>query len=247
MACDITSGRIKACKNKLGGLGKLYLFNFVENPFTYANGIATAVNPTLLNVFEYALEGDGNNIAESLVSDRNTGTSVNTQTTTIVLKGIDATTSAQMNLLAYGFPMAVVKDRNGVLHAVGIDDGIDFTVAQTSGGGKAELNGYTLTGVSTTGSLSPKLDTATAAAFLALVAPSISGPSSVVVGSSIVLVGSGTPATSGTWVSGTTAKATVSASTSNTVYVTGVAAGTSIITYKDINGLTATKTITVTA
>lgn len=169
MACDITAGRDKVCKQGLGGLGKLYLFNFVENPFTYANGIATAINPLLLNVFEYELEGDGNNVAESLVPDRNTGTTLNTQTSTFVLKKIDATTSAQMNLLAYGFPMAVVKDRNGVFHAIGIDDGIDFTVAQSTGGAKGDLNGYTLTGVSTTGSLSPKLDATTITAFLALV------------------------------------------------------------------------------
>jgi hypothetical protein len=172
MACDLTVGRVKPCKQSLGGLGKLYLFNFLENPFTVLAGVATAINPllTIGNVFEYELEGDGNNVAESLVSDRNTGTSVNTQTITAVLKGIDATTSAQMNLLAYGFPMAVVKDRNGIYHAIGIDDGIDFTVAQTTGGAKTELNGYTLTGVSTTGSLSPKLDSTTVTAFLALVA-----------------------------------------------------------------------------
>lgn len=169
MACDITAGRAKACKNKLGGLAKLFLFNEIENPFTVLNGVATAINPLLTAVYEYEIEGDGNNVAESLVSDRNTGTSVNTQTSTIVLKGIDATTSAQMNVLAYGFPMAVVRDRNGVYHAIGIDDGIDFTVAQSTGGAKTELNGYTLTGVSTTGALSPKLDTATITAFLELV------------------------------------------------------------------------------
>ena len=169
MACDITAGRLKTCKSSLGGVSKLYLFNFVENPFTVTAGVATAINPLLTTVFEYELEGDGNNVAESLVSDRNSGTSLNTQTSTIVLKKIDATTGAQMNLLAYGFPMAVVKDRNGIYHAIGIDDGIDFTVAQTTGGAKGELNGYTLTGVSTTGSLSPKLDAATAAAFIALV------------------------------------------------------------------------------
>jgi hypothetical protein len=169
MACDLTAGRAKPCKEGLGGLGKLYLFNFVENPFTVAEGVATAINPLLTEVFEYELEGDGNNVSESEVSDRNTGTTVNTQTSTFVLKKVDATTSAQMNLLAYGFPMAVVKDRNGIYHAIGIDDGIDFTVVQSTGGAKTELNGYTLTGVSTTGSLSPKLDTATVTAFLALI------------------------------------------------------------------------------
>jgi len=168
MACDITAGRSRGCKNSIGGVGEFYPFNFVENPFTIVNGVCTAINPLLTEAFRYELEGDGNNVAESLVSDRNTGTSLNTQTTTLVLKKIDATSSAQLNLLAYGFPMAVVKDRNGIYHAVGIDDGIDFTVAQTTGGAKGELNGYTLTGVSTTGALSPKLDSATVTAFLAL-------------------------------------------------------------------------------
>jgi hypothetical protein len=85
------------------------------------------------------------------------------------LKKIDAATSLQMNLLAYGFPMAVIKDRNGIYHALGIDDGIDFSVAQSTGGAKTEMNGYTLTGVATTGALSPKLDSGTVTDFLALV------------------------------------------------------------------------------
>ena len=169
MACDLTAGRSKGCKQSLGGVSTLYLFNFVEYPFTVTAGVATAINPLVTVCFEYELEGNGNNISESEVPDRNTGTTVNTQTSTFVLKKVDATTSAQMNLLAYGYPMAVVKDRNGIYHAIGIDDGIDFTVVQSTGGAKTELNGYTLTGVSTTGSLSPKLDTATTAAFIALI------------------------------------------------------------------------------
>ena len=169
MACDITAGRLKQCKQSLGGLGTLYLFNFLENPFTVAAGVATAVNPLLLSVFQYEIEGDGNKVDENLVPDRNSGTSVNTQTMTIVLKKIDAATSLQMNLLAYGFPMAVIKDRNGIYHALGIDDGIDFSVAQSTGGAKTEMNGYTLTGVATTGALSPKLDSGTVTDFLALV------------------------------------------------------------------------------
>jgi hypothetical protein len=169
MACDITSGRLRSCKNSLGGLATLYLFNFLENPFTVLNGVVTAINPLLLAVYEYQLEGDSNNVVETMTPDRNTGTTVNSQVITAVLKKIDATTSAQMNLLAYGYPMAVVKDRNGIYHAVGIDDGIDFVVAQSTGGAKTELNGYTLTGTSTVNALSPKLDTATITDFLALV------------------------------------------------------------------------------
>lgn len=171
MACDITQGRNKVCKSSLGGSANLFLFNGIADPFTLSDGEATAVNELLTEVFKYELEGDLNTWGENMVPDRNKGTTVNTQTTTVTLKKIDADTSDQMNLLAYGWPMAVVQDRNGVYHAIGIDDGIDFTVDSTTGGAKTDLNGYTLTGVSTTGALSPKLDAATITAFLALVVP----------------------------------------------------------------------------
>tara|TARA_R110000803_G_scaffold69058_5_gene131262 strand:+ start:1501 stop:2010 length:510 start_codon:yes stop_codon:yes gene_type:complete len=169
MACDITVGRVKGCKDSLGGNSVLYLFNYVADPFTYANGIATAINVLLTTVFAFELDGDGNTLVQSLVSDRNTGTSVNTQTLTALLKKIDAATSAQMNLLAYGFPQAVVKDRNGIYSAIGLTDGIDFTVEENTGGAKTDGSLYTLTGISTEAALSPKLDSATTTAFLALV------------------------------------------------------------------------------
>lgn len=169
MACgDLTANRAKACKKSIGGVGRVFLFNNLLNPFTVVNGIITAINPLLTVVYEYAIEGDGNNIAESLVSDRNTGT-VNTQTSTISLKKIDASTAEQLNQLAYGSSHLVALDRNGIAHAIGIDDGIDWTVAQSTGGAKTEMNGFTLTGVSTTGALSPKFNSETLEDFLALI------------------------------------------------------------------------------
>ena len=169
MACDLTKGFARVCKDSLGGNSRLYLFNYVEDPFTITAGEATAINVALTVVYEYELECDGNTLEESMVSDSNSGTTVNTQTLTVILKKMAAATGTEMNLLAYNYPQAVVKDRNGVYSAIGLDEGIDFTVVQSTGGAKTDLNGYTLTGVSTTGSLSPKLDAATITAFLALV------------------------------------------------------------------------------
>jgi hypothetical protein len=169
MACNLLTGRAKACKEFQGGVQSLFLFNFVENAFTVTDGEATAINPLLTEVFEFKVEGDGQTLTENMPSDRNTGTSVNTQTIVATLKGIDADTSANLNLLVKGWISAVVKDRNGVYHAVGLDDAIDFTVDQVTGGAKTDMNGYTITGVSTTKSLSPKLDSATITAFLALI------------------------------------------------------------------------------
>lgn len=173
MSCDITAGRSKGCKDAIAGMSKAYLFNFVENPFTVVNGVATAINPLLTEVFQYDLIGDGNTLVESLVPDRNNGTSTNTQTLTLALHKLSKDDSHQFNLLAYGYPQAVIKDRMGNYMVVGITEGIDFTVSPTTGGAKADFNGYNLTGVATESALAPFLDSATTTAFLALVSPVI--------------------------------------------------------------------------
>ena len=169
MACDITIGRLRPCKDGLGGVKALYLYNGLEDAFTVVDGEATAMNVALTAAYKYELEGDGNPLEQEMVSDRNTGTTVNTQTLTTVLKKMDAPTNDEFKKLAAGYPQAVVEDRNGNFIAVGLDDGIDFTVALTTGGAKTDLNGYTLTGVATTGELAPLLDDATKTAFLAIV------------------------------------------------------------------------------
>ncbi len=174
MACgDLSAGRARICKQSLGGNSKLYLWNWSSEDasFTYANGEATAIDAGLTTVYGFLLEGDGGILSESIVGDRNSGTAVNTQTLNVVLKKIDATTSAEMSQLAYGFPQAAVKDRNGIYHLIGLDDGIDFTIEQTTGGAKGDLNGYNLTGVATMGALGPKMDSSTVTAFEALVTP----------------------------------------------------------------------------
>ena len=73
--------------------------------------------------------------------------------------------------------------------------------------------------------------------------PTISGDLPVCAGSTTQLTGSGIPAISNPWISGTTAVATVD----DQGLVTGVSAGTSLVTYTDNNGCTKTVTVTVNA
>lgn len=171
MACDITAGRLRACKEFVGGVSSIYLLKFIENAFTISAGNEiTAINPLVTAVYEYQIDGDTHNLVENFVSSKDAGTSVNTQTLTFMLKGMDAATSTQLNSLVYGKTIAVIKDRNGKYKAIGIDDGVDFTVDATTGAAKTDMNGYTLTGVATTKALAPDLDGLTTTAFLALVA-----------------------------------------------------------------------------
>ncbi len=71
--------------------------------------------------------------------------------------------------------------------------------------------------------------------------PTISGTLGVCAGSTTTLTGSGTAASSTPWVSSNTSVATIS----STGAVTGVSAGTSIITYTNSNGCSTTATVTV--
>ncbi|RUT69735.1 hypothetical protein D0817_14020 [Flavobacterium cupreum] len=73
--------------------------------------------------------------------------------------------------------------------------------------------------------------------------PTITGTANVCIGSTTQLTGSATPNVTIPWTSGTPAVATVD----NSGLVTGVAAGTSVITYRNSNGCTQTVTVTVNA
>ena len=170
MACDITSGRAKPCKKQLGGVSKLYLFNWLEDSFTFASGVASAMNAALTEAFVYDLSTLGADVLlENGVGDEAAGTFVNTQTVTAILQGVDAATQNEMKLLAQGRVSAVIKSNNGDYHLVGDTDGVNFNIDATSGSTHAEFSGYTLTGSSIENKYSPILDSATVTSFLAVV------------------------------------------------------------------------------
>jgi len=131
------------------------------------------MNVALTESFEYDLTGDGQVLTESKAGDRSAGTSVNTQTITAILQGLDADTSTELNAVTKAYPIAVVKTRDGFYKVVGITDGIDFSVEATTGTTQTEFSGYTITGVSIEGDLAPTLDAATEAAFLDTVAVNV--------------------------------------------------------------------------
>ena len=169
MACDLTSGFTRECKDNLGGTKNVYLYNELEDSFTVVAGEATAMNVSLTAAYKYELEGDLNTLVQNMPSDRNTFSRVNTQTLVMTIKVPTAAKNAEFNLLSAGFSHAVVQDRNGNYLVIGIDDGIDWTVEHVTGGAKSDGNIYTLTGVAETNELAPIMDSATETAFLAVV------------------------------------------------------------------------------
>ena len=178
MACDITSGRLEPCKNSTGGNKAAFFINFQENAFTVSNGEATAIDAGVTEVFKYDLRADGNVLDEEKVSDFNTGTTVVTQTLNLALKKLDKDTNNELKLMAHGRPIIVVQDRNNDYHLVGHTEGADLTSGtSTTGGAKADFNGYNLTFVATEACYAPFLDSATVTALLGLVSNTNIDPS----------------------------------------------------------------------
>jgi len=168
MACDLTRSRAKECSDILAGNSSIYLYDDMDAPFTIVAGSATAMNVALTANFSYALQGDGSTLEQAMVSDKNTGTRVNTQTITVVLNKMTALDAAEFNLLAASNAQCVCKDRAGNYHALGITEGMQWNVTATTGGAKTDASGYTLVGVAQEAQLAPILDSATTTAFLAV-------------------------------------------------------------------------------
>lgn len=178
MACDITQGRLEPCKNSLGGLKNAYFINYVANAFTVSGGEVTAIDGAVTEVFQYALRADENNLEEAAVSDKNTGTTVVTQTTTLALKKLDKDSSNEVKLMAQGRPYIILQDRNDNYMLVGASEGNDITGSSvTTGGARADFNGYNLTFTAEENCLAPFLDSATVTALLALVSATNIDPS----------------------------------------------------------------------
>lgn len=170
MACALTSGRTEPCKDAVGGLKKAYFMDYVDAPFTVAASAATAINIAITEVFEYPLRATNNTFSEALVTSKDNGTTVNTQTLELRLKKQDAATSNQIKLMAIGRPIIVVVGHDGLHHAMGISEGCDLTGSNIqSGGARGDFNGYDLTFTAEELEFAPILDAATVTALEALV------------------------------------------------------------------------------
>lgn len=170
MACDITQGRIKACKKSIGGIVNAFFVNFAKDAFTILNGEVTAIDIAVTEVFQYALRGDENVFSEAFTSNRNTGVSLSTQTLVLQLKKLDKDTSNEVKLMAHGTPQIIVESRDGTYQLLGLTDGMDLTDSNIgTGGAKEDFNGYNLTFTGVEKDMAPFLDATTVTALLGLV------------------------------------------------------------------------------
>ena len=149
MACDLTHGRLEVCKEFVGGIKAVYFIPYgVLGAITYGTTDASDRITTIagtLSLYKYELKG-ANSFEQTITSSRENGTTFAEQTLTFTIKGLDAQTTKQMKLLAWGRPHVVIKTNANNFFLAGLEHGMDVTTGLIANGtAMGDLNGYTLT------------------------------------------------------------------------------------------------------
>lgn len=155
MACNISNGRKDyTCRNLKGGLSAVYIFDtfsdvIVDNYSPSASSVdfdddgSNAAN--LPNgIFKFELNNDGNTFEQSSEINKDAGTSLVTQTGSLVLRKQDADAQGVLDDLMKSNAQLIVEYRDGNRVLVGMEYGVDYTVGTTSGGAIGDANGYTI-------------------------------------------------------------------------------------------------------
>lgn len=152
MACDISNGRLEACKDSVSGIDAIYIINYGINyptdvTFSSVLGeedVITAI-AGISTLYKFELKG-ANSFEQNIQSSRDNGTTFFEQVIVAQLKRQDFTTHKTVKLLSYGRPHIVVRDRNLNFFLAGLERGCDVTAGTFStGSALGDFSGYNLT------------------------------------------------------------------------------------------------------
>ena len=156
MACElINHGYADDCQSNVGGIKALYIFNYGvvgtqptgnygSTDFTDQLNTVT-LTPANSVIYKYELKG-ANTFEQTITSSRENGTTFVDQTLTFTTKGLTATQTKQIKLLAWGRPTIMIQTNSNKFLLAGLENGMDVETALISNGtAMGDLVGYTIT------------------------------------------------------------------------------------------------------
>ena len=148
MACDATRGRKESCKNQNGGVKAIYITNFTAGLLTSAtfdsDDQITAFD-SALTLYKYECRGNTDNFEQVSETSGDNGTNFTTQTLNVTLRKLTKEDRKEFKLIKAGSPHIFVEDYNGNYLMGGIENGFDINITSTTGSGRGDLSGYTIT------------------------------------------------------------------------------------------------------
>ena len=149
MACDLTTGRGRACYDSIAGIKAVYFADFgtlgaITYDITDTDSIVTFAGTP--EFFQYDLKGSANTYSEVITKVTDNGTASFVQTLQFTLPKLTKAAAKELKLLMYGSPHVIVEDFNGNLLTAGLISGMDITGGGlVSGGARSDLSGWTVT------------------------------------------------------------------------------------------------------
>jgi hypothetical protein len=156
MACElINHGYADDCQNNVGGIKAIYFLNYgvvqTQPSANYGSADLTdqlntlTLTPAASTLYKYELKG-ANSFEQTITSSRENGTTFVEQNLTFTTKGLTATQTKQMKLLAWGRPTVIVQSFSNKFFLAGLENGMDVVTTTISNGtAMGDLVGYTVT------------------------------------------------------------------------------------------------------
>lgn len=141
----MSTGRKLACKDAVGGIKAIYFADYgTLGTATITNGIVTAFSGLTYTLYQYDVKS-ASNLAQTITSSNDNGTTYYEQAITLVLTKLDALSQVELQKLIVSRPHAFIQDNNGNYLSVGMTRGCDTNGTIDTGTALGDLNGYSLT------------------------------------------------------------------------------------------------------
>ena len=145
MACDLTGGRLKPCKDAVGGIRKIHFVDFGDlGTITLTNDEVTDIAGTF-SYHTYDVKGNSS-LETNINTSLENGTTFFEQVVNVTLHKLTKEDNKELKLMAYGRPHIFVETFDGNLLLVGREHGAEVTGGTAvTGTAMGDLQGYTLT------------------------------------------------------------------------------------------------------
>jgi len=149
MACEnLSLGRLKPCKDTVGGIKNIYFVNYGDFDGIVYNATDTDVIDDLaasFNAYKYEVHFSSS-FTQNIQSSMENGTTAFEQVLEVTLPKLTKEDHKELKLVSFGHPHVIVEDQNGNFFVSGLLNGMAVTGGTiVTGLNMGDLSGYTLT------------------------------------------------------------------------------------------------------
>lgn len=164
MSCDLTGGRLKPCKDAVGGIRKIHFVDFGDlGAVTVGSNDEVTDMDGTFTYHTYDVKGNSS-LETNIQSSLENGTTFFEQVVNVTLHKLSKEDNKELKLMAYGRPHVFLETFDGSLLLVGREHGAEVTGGtMVSGTAMGDLQGYTLTLTANETTMPNFVDGATAA------------------------------------------------------------------------------------